>query len=614
MSYDSALQQYGAGFSPSITFSWRGPWNPAFVYTRGNLVGYGLSTYLAKGSSMGQQPSSNSIHWDTFAEGQEGASGSPGPMGPPGIQGIQGSAGQSFNYRGAWVSGTNYALDDAVNYGGSLYITNVAIPNSTQVPSSSVSWTLLVSAGANGTNGINGNNGVNGTSFVWSGPFVYQNNYVINDVVYYDGSCYMCIANVNSSNYPNLATSYWQLMVSGLSWKGTYNSGTTYNINDIVYSVGSSYISLANSNVGNVLTNTSFWATLAQQGATGQGVLFTNQTHSTLNAYSTGNVVLSSGGNDGISGVLYIAVQNVPSFSQSNSNILLTNTTYWAQFGGTPGATGSSGSGNSITSYAISGYDVQNSNFTSNVTLSGDLYCINLTLGTNVILNANGYRIFVSNTLTMGTGSVISNNGSDGTSSLNNGVPGAGAPSGTVGGGGAGGACAGNSIIGGPTTEHNSLGGNGGSSSQQNGASAVAPSASAGGLGVLNIISRAILARDVTGALITGGAGGGCGVPITNTQTNGQGGPANWNCGGGGGGGVLVIAAFTIVGNGSITANGGLGSTNPEGTNGSGSGGGGVCIVITNSSIPSGITIQAISSGLLPGAPGSVVVLTSPTI
>jgi len=235
-------------------------------------------------------------------------------------------------------------------------LATVAIPNSTQVPSSSSSWALLVTAGANGTNGTNGTNGINGTngangtngiSFIWYGPFVYQNNYAINDVVYYDGSCYICTGNVTSSNYPNLATNSWQIMVDGVAFHGTYSTGTTYNINDIVMSGGSSYISLASSNVGQSLANGSYWQLLAG------GVNFTNSTHSTLNAYLKGDVVTSSGGNDGIAGVLYIAIQNVPSSSQSGTNVLLTDTAHWLQFGGTPGATGAQGPAGSSAEYVL---------------------------------------------------------------------------------------------------------------------------------------------------------------------------------------------------------------------------------------------------------------------
>jgi hypothetical protein len=53
-----------------------------------------------------------------------------------------------------------------------------------------------------------------------------------------------------------------------LTWRGAYNAGTTYGVNDVVSYQNSSYVCIAPS-TGNLPTNTSFWALMAQAGATG---------------------------------------------------------------------------------------------------------------------------------------------------------------------------------------------------------------------------------------------------------------------------------------------------------------------------------------------------------
>lgn len=55
-------------------------------------------------------------------QGIQGIQGVQGPQGPRGPQGIQGEQGQGFNYRGQWVSGTQYKYYDVVSYNNSVYL------------------------------------------------------------------------------------------------------------------------------------------------------------------------------------------------------------------------------------------------------------------------------------------------------------------------------------------------------------------------------------------------------------------------------------------------------------------------------------------------------------
>src|SRR5438552_1146975 len=89
---------------------------------------------------------------------------------------------------------------------------------------------------------------------------------------------------------------------------------------------------------------------------------------------------------------------------------------------------------------------ISTAGFTSDTTLTRDMYYSNLTIAAGQTLNPGGYRIFVSGTLTLNSGSSIARNGNDGSGS-----PGAALTPGTLGGSAAGG-----------DPETNSLGGDGG--------------------------------------------------------------------------------------------------------------------------------------------------------
>jgi cytochrome c2 len=56
---------------------------------------------------------------------------------------------------------------------------------------------------------------------------------------------------------------------SGIAWKGVWDVGAVYGVNDIVSDAGSSYISLIAGNIGNPTSDPSAWGVLAEMGASG---------------------------------------------------------------------------------------------------------------------------------------------------------------------------------------------------------------------------------------------------------------------------------------------------------------------------------------------------------
>ena len=200
--------------------------------------------------------------------------------------------------------------------------------------------------------------------------------------------------------------------------------------------------------------------------------------------------------------------------------------------------------------------------------LTRDMYYNNLTLERGVVLNPNGYRIFVRGTLSFELGSSIARNGNDGTET-SGGQP---LAPGTIGGGGGIGPAG---KLGDVT---NSLGGAGGcvvypvDPGWKRGGLAGLPAIDDGGPNVLRSAVAAITGRSLSGARIWGGAGG--------AFDNYSGYP-------GGGGGVVVIVASVVIGTGSITANGG------PAPGYAGGGGGGVVVVVSTVAQPAGITLSA---------------------
>ena len=112
------------------------------------------------------------------ATGPEGPQGVQGPIGPTGAQGLQGFPGpqgetgpsgpagpsgpQGLTWQGAWDSGTTYALNDAVLYNGSSYVSLQAGNLANPPDLSPTFWSLLAHEGATGPAGETGAAGPTG--------------------------------------------------------------------------------------------------------------------------------------------------------------------------------------------------------------------------------------------------------------------------------------------------------------------------------------------------------------------------------------------------------------------------------------------------------------------
>lgn len=107
---------------------WRGTWSSASVaYLLGDMVYYAGSLYISLDdhiSSAGTNPQVSTAHW--------------------------GLASRGFNWKGAWVSGTNYYTGDVSTFGGSTYfaLSNMTTaPGNTTNPSLSANWEIMAAKG-----------------------------------------------------------------------------------------------------------------------------------------------------------------------------------------------------------------------------------------------------------------------------------------------------------------------------------------------------------------------------------------------------------------------------------------------------------------------------------
>ncbi len=149
---------------------WQGTYSSGTNYALGAVVGWNGASYVSLVSgNAGQVPGSSLGYWAMLAAagvngvngaagvagatGAQGAAGAAGATGATGARGIAGAAG--MNFRGAWTSGTNYAVNDAVTFAGSTYLAQTAGSNA-EPDISPQAWAVLAQAGGAGPTGAQG--------------------------------------------------------------------------------------------------------------------------------------------------------------------------------------------------------------------------------------------------------------------------------------------------------------------------------------------------------------------------------------------------------------------------------------------------------------------------
>src|ERR1700691_248197 len=183
-----------------------------------------------------------------------GAVGPEGPAGPTGATGPQG-----LTWQGAWNISATYALNDAVGYNGSSYISLIANNTSNEPDSVPTAWSLVANAGATGAAGPAGATGPQGPA----GAVGAQGATGATGATGLTGATGP--QGPQGATGPTGATG-----PQGLTWQGAWSISKTYNLNDAVGYYGSSYISLIPNNTSNEPdTATADWNLVAGVGAAG---------------------------------------------------------------------------------------------------------------------------------------------------------------------------------------------------------------------------------------------------------------------------------------------------------------------------------------------------------
>lgn len=225
----------------------KGEWYGSGNYKKGDLVAYLGSTYVALSDDNCDYPT-DTESWHLIAK--EG----------------------SLQYRGAYSSEVHYALGDTVYYQGSSYISKVC--DNTDSPNDEDTWGLVAKAG---------------TSFVFRGPYS-DITYAYGDVVSYEGTIYL--SNMNGNTYSPPSESWTKLVEGGttIHYRGTFNVETQYYINDIVSYLGSTYISIQLTDGSPIPTETSYWQLIAKGAEIKYNGEFNHE-----RAYQLGDVVYYRG-------------------------------------------------------------------------------------------------------------------------------------------------------------------------------------------------------------------------------------------------------------------------------------------------------------------------------
>jgi hypothetical protein len=234
------------GIAGPVGLSFRGIYSSATNYALADGVSYNGAGYVSLvASNQGNTPDQSPQQWAFFAAagaagatGPAGLTGPAGPVGPLGPQGLSGATGTPgstgpqgppvANYLGNYQSAANYALNDAVSWQGSTYI-SLSAGNQGNTPSlSPAQWAVLVAqgaagaigpagpagaAGAAGPAGAPGLVGPQGPPVTFQGGWLIGTSYAVGDVASYAGSGYVALT-ANAGREPDVSPQYWGLLAA----------------------------------------------------------------------------------------------------------------------------------------------------------------------------------------------------------------------------------------------------------------------------------------------------------------------------------------------------------------------------------------------------------------
>jgi hypothetical protein len=295
---------------------YQGTYASSTNYALNDAVTYQASTYISlTASNLGNTPSSSPAKWSVLAAagaaGAAGATGTTGPQGATGATGATGAAGTNgtngatgaagapgLTWQGTYASTANYALNDAVTYNGSSYISLIASNHGNTPTSSPTAWSLLAAAGSAGTPGATGATGAAGTTGAagaagatgaagptgatgavgmnFRGAWVSGTEYAVNDAVTFGTPTSTYLAAIaalsSSSNQPDISTETWTVLAQagGAGPTGAQGTAATVSVGTTTTGEAGTSASVTSSGSSSALV-LNFTIPQGATGATGSG-------------------------------------------------------------------------------------------------------------------------------------------------------------------------------------------------------------------------------------------------------------------------------------------------------------------------------------------------------
>ena len=246
----------------NLRYTWKGYWNTSTFYNRDAVVAYNGKTYVCL-----VPHTSGAFYADAeYVDPQLGPT-------PYWLLMLDGTI-----WEGEWTPSTSYTLDNIVIYGGTVYRCTA---NHTSGPTINLNnWSVYVA--------------VNST---WSGDYSSNTFYKVGEVVKYNGIVYKCIIQHTSSPATTIDNTKWQIVNSGIEYKGDWASGIAYRLNDVVKYNANLWIATVDHTATNPFSESTWdlWIPgLEYEGAWGEGAVYQLGDVVTYGGYSYVNTVTNN--------------------------------------------------------------------------------------------------------------------------------------------------------------------------------------------------------------------------------------------------------------------------------------------------------------------------------
>ena len=186
-----------------LKFTWKGPWTAGTAYLRDDIVRKGGRAYVCIGGHTAStfEADYTALKWDLITDGQQWIS-------------------------TPWSVSTVYNQGDIVRYGGRVYITAVNHTSSSTLyggfydDQTAGKWNLFTE----------------GTD--WKGPWTVNTYYKVRDIVNYNANVYICnLAHTSAGTTIDgleQDQSKWDVYTQGFKFRGDWVTSTRYVVNDVV--------------------------------------------------------------------------------------------------------------------------------------------------------------------------------------------------------------------------------------------------------------------------------------------------------------------------------------------------------------------------------------------